>query len=256
MPTLQQFATDVAATAALTTGSLYYDSTGLVKVVLPSTNPLIPFTNTNLVYSENPALVNIWDSAAKLLHFNSTGTAANGTLWGSWALSPSLLTSLNFDRTNSWCIAARLKSSGSNLRCLFAFDPAVLDWNETSGMYEEISVPDGGPPYVYIRSSGQPHTLEALGYPHVLVPNQTVDDYISSTDGVFVLWSYNHSSSQVKLEFFSVTGVNVYTSTLNHVFVNTLSPIAFYSDMDSFDFLTGLYFSQSYQPFSVWSQHF
>jgi hypothetical protein len=253
MPTLQQFQTDAAATAALTAGSLYYDSTGLVKVVLPSASPLIPLTSANLIYSGNPTLVNTWDDTAKILHFNSTGTAANGTLWGSWALSPSLLSSLSFNWSSSWCMAMKVTSAGNNLRCMFAFDPVLANWNTTSGLYEE----NAASPYVYVRSSGQQHTVEALGSPFILVANKNVDTYISSLDGCYVLWSWDASLPQAKIEFYTKFGLSIYESTLNNYLPEYLqSPIAFYSDLDGFDFHKGLYFSPSYQPFSVWSGYF
>jgi hypothetical protein len=257
MPFLQQFATDAAATAALSAGSLYYDATGVVKVVLPVVDPLIPLSTANLVFSQNPELSNPWDSTSKILQFNQLGTASGGNLWGSWALSDSLLSSISFNRAGSWCFAVKLKSAGSNLRCLFAFDPEMLgNWVDDSGMYEEISTPDNRPPYVYIRSSGQLHTAESLTAPNVLIPNIDVDSEIASAQGCFVLWSYDNAISQIKIEFFSASGTNVYTSTRNYTFRYQKSPIAFYTDMDGFDFHKGLYFSQSYQPFSVWSPFF
>jgi hypothetical protein len=140
---------------------------------------------------------------------------------------------------------------------LFAFDPEMLDnWVDDSGMYDEISTPDNRPPYVYIRSSGQLHTAESLTAPNVLIPNINVDSEIASAQGCFVLWSYDNAISQIKIEFFSASGTNVYTSTRNYTFLHQKSPIAFYTDMDGFDFHKGLYFSQSYQPFSVWSPFF
>jgi hypothetical protein len=259
MPTLQQFETDAAATAALTAGSLYYDSTGFVKVVLPVVDPLIPFTTSNMVFSQNPEMSSPWDSVSKTLQFNRFGTASGGNIWGSWALSDSLLSSLNFNRAGSWCFAVKFKSAGNNLRCLLAFDPAMIDdWVDDSGMYDEISVPDlnNRPPYVYIRSSGQLHTAESLTAPNVLIPNINVDTEIASAQGCFALWSYDNAISQLKVEFFSTSGATVYTSTRTYTFRHQRSPIAFYSDMDGFDFLKGLYYSPSYQPFSVWSQYF
>jgi hypothetical protein len=257
MPTLQQFETDAAATAALSAGAMYYDATGLVKVVLPVVDPLIPLTIANMVFSQNPEMSSPWDSVSKTLQFNRFGTASGGNLWGSWALSDSLLSSLSFNRAGSWCFAVKLKSAGTNLRCLFAFDPAMEgDWVDDSGMYDEISTPDNRPPYVYIRSSGQLHTAEALTAPNVLIPNINVDTEIASAQGCFVLWSYDNAISQLKIEFFSASGTNVYTSTRTYTFQHQRSPIAFYTDMDGFDFLKGLYYSPSYQPFSVWSQYF
>jgi hypothetical protein len=253
MPTLQQFETDAAATAALSAGAMYYDATGLVKVVLPTANPLIPLTITNLVFSQNPELSSNWNPDTKTLQFNRLGTAANGTLWGSWALSASLVSSLSFNWSSSWCMALKVQSSGNNLRCMFAFDPVLSNWETTSGLYEE----NAASPYVYVRSSGQQNTVEALGQPFILVANKNVDTYIASLDGCYVLWSWDASIPQAKIEFFTKFGVSIYASTLNNYVPEHLqSPIAFYSDLDGFDFHKGLYFSQSYQPFSVWSQYF
>jgi hypothetical protein len=252
-PTLQQFQTDAAASLALSPGTMYYDALGVVKIVLPVASPLIALESANLRFSQNPALVNSWDSTAKILHFNSTGTASAGNLWGSWALSASLVSSLSFNWAGSWCMALKVTASGNNLRCMFAFDPVLSNWDTTSGLYDE----NQASPYVYVRSSGQIHTVEALGGPFVLIPNKNVDTYIASPDGCYVLWSYDASIPQAKIEFFTKFGVSVYASTLNgYVPQNLQSPIAFYTDLDGFDFHKGLFYSPSYQPFSVWGQYF
>jgi hypothetical protein len=245
MPTLQQY-TDAEAAAALSPGQLYYDASGVVKVVLPVVDPLIPLSTANTLYSQEPELANAWNEMAKTLTFNRYNQ------YGTWGLSSSLLTSLNFNWTQPWMFVVKCKSSGTNLRAIMTIDP-IGNWAAHDGLYTEcIATPQT--PYVYLRSSGQPNTMEAFGAPYVVVSNIPVDSNVSSANGCFIVYSWD--GTYAKIEFMTSTGSLIYSSQIARAMSHQVTPIAFYSDTDQFDFIGGLYFNQGYQPFADWSSFF
>jgi hypothetical protein len=85
-PSLQQFASNEIAAAVLPVGAMYYDESGVVKVVLAVPTALIQFTEANLLVSGNPSLTT--SLTGNIYVFN---TSQN--LWGTWGLSNALLTS-------------------------------------------------------------------------------------------------------------------------------------------------------------------
>jgi hypothetical protein len=244
MPTLTQYSSDAAAAAALSPGALYIDSNNFVKAVAQPA--LTPLSLSNLYVSQNPALTNTWSTINNTLSFNS------GEDYGTFGLSSSLLTALNFSWTAPWMFVLKAKSLGTNLRAIMTIDP-IGNWATHDGLYTEcIATPQT--PYVYLRSSGQPNTMEAFGAPYVVVNNTPVDANISSANGCFIVYSWDGTNA--KIEFLTSTGSLIYSSQIARAMSNRVTPIAFYSDQDTFQFLKGLYFSQSYQPFSVWGGYF
>jgi hypothetical protein len=244
MPTLQQYATYAAAAAALSMGSMYIDATGNVKVLVPPPMVLTPLSTGNILLSQNPALVTTWSD--NTLAFNTTGQ------YGTWGLSSSLLTSIGFSWTAPWMFVLKCKSTGSNLRACLAIDP-IANWTNSDGLYTEC-IANQQTPYVYVRSSGAPQTVEAFGAPYVVVNNIPVDTSILSGNGCFIVYSWN--GTQAKIEFLTSTGTLIYSSQINRTMANGITPISFYTDVDQFNFLKGMYFNQGYQAYSVWSSLF
>jgi hypothetical protein len=243
MPVLQEY-TDAAASLALPEGSLYYDPTGVVKVVLPVVSPLIPLTLSNIRSSGNPPLVNTW--ANDTLTFNSTSQ------YGSWGLSSSLLTSINFSWTQPWCFVLKCRSDGTNLRSIYTIDP-IGNWSNSDGMYTE-GVEGGLTPFVYVRNGLQVGRVDGFGTFNTGVFNTPIDTALNSVNGCYVVYSWNGTNA--KIEFMNAAGGLIYSSQIARSMSNQVTPIAFYSDADPFLFLKGIYFSQSYQPYSVWSSYF
>jgi hypothetical protein len=231
------------AAAALNLGSLYYDANGFIKKAIP-----IPLTDGNLITSGNPAVDHTW--TYNKLAFNAT------LVGGSWGLSSSFLSNIGFNWTAPWMFVIKCKSSGSNLRAVLAIDP-IAQWSNSYGLYEE-SVLTAKTPFVYIRYGGFPNTVSAFLDPNTRVNNVLVDNAIKSANGCFIVYSWSGTQTQVaKIEFFTSTGSLLYSSQYyTQYMTNFVTPIAFYSDFDEFDFLQGVYFKQGYQPYSVWGPNF
>jgi hypothetical protein len=223
---------------------MYYDANGFVKVVLAPVPSLIPLALENLLISQGPPLDNTWSN--DVLAFNQEGQ------YGTFGLSSSLLSSLSFSWTAPWMFVLKVSSSGSNLRAMLTIDP-IGNWATHDGLYTEC-IANTQTPYIYLRSSGQPNTMEAFGFPYVVVPNITVDDNIASANGCFIVYSWDGTNA--KIEFLTNTGSLIYSSQIARTMSNQVTPIAFYSDTDEFDFQKGMYFNQGYQAYDVWGGYF
>jgi hypothetical protein len=96
--------------------------------------------------------------------------------------------------------------------------------------------------------------MERFTAPNNPVYATQVDTAILSPQGAFIV--YSHDGTNAKIEFLNVAGTVLFTSQIARPLLNRVTPIAFYTDLDPYQFTKGLYFSQSYQAFSVWSSYF
>jgi hypothetical protein len=191
--------------------------------------------------------VNTWSN--NTLAFNTTTGQ-----YGSFGLSSSLLTSLNFSWTSPWMFVFKVKSSGTNLRAILTIDP-IASWETSDGLYTECILDETlNTPYVYLRSSGIANTMEAFGAPYIVVNNIPVDTNITSANGCLIVYSWDGTNA--KIEFLTSTGTSIYSSQIARTMSNRKTPIAFYTDQDEFDFVKGMYFNQGYQAYSVWGSYF
>jgi hypothetical protein len=149
----------------------------------------------------------------------------------------------------------KVKSSGTNLRAILTIDPlgSFNNWTGSDGLYSEC-IGNTQTPYVYLRSSGLPNTMEGFGAPYVVVNNTPVDSAVTSAGGCFIVYSWDGTNA--KIEFLTSTGSLIYSSQIARAMANQFTPIAFYSDQDQFDFQKGMYFNQGYQSYATWSSYF
>jgi hypothetical protein len=146
----------------------------------------------------------------------------------------------------------KVKSSGTNLRAILTIDP-IGNWTTHDGLYTEC-IANTQTPYVYLRSSGQPNTMEGFGAPYVVVNNMPVDSNVTSAGGCFIVYSWDGTNA--KIEFLTSAGSSIYSSQIARSMTRRVTPIAFYTDADVFQFLGGLYFNQGYQAYNVWGSYF
>jgi hypothetical protein len=250
MPTLQQY-TDAEATAALSVGSMYYDSTGLVKVVLQPPGTLQSFSSSFINMSQNPVPYQPSITSNQFI-FNKQ-PAPGDYRWGSWALTPAALTALSFNYDADWCFVLKVRRSNNlaeNWKIAIGLDPPSTTWASTDGFSDGNAVPlrasiAPGSEVDKVQNFAGVSTVVSQPYPSVAMDTN-----------LYISISYAFSTKTVSLKYISSTGATLYTDTATYTYTSKLAPWLFYSDGAEYTFTKGIFFSTTDSSYARFSSFF
>lgn len=171
----------------------------------------------------------------------------------SWGPSSSYLSSINFNYNSSWCFVIKF---------------AITDYS-VNGMQWNFNIDDSTATWYNNSASGQNQGLAYLWTTPTLSSSNIFTGYLLSNittnittikqnmqSGIYLNISYNYSTTTIKLEFTSLTGTILGTSTGTFTFVNKVLPWSLYDDGDGITYYKGIYYnSTGYVPWSTYSNY-